>query len=105
VYTIYLGVQKMAEKTATVAKPQVQSNGVSPNKQSEPKDVRFRRLAQRRVNKALAAIANVARLGNKAQYTWTPEQAAKIVSALGDAVYDVDSRFSGAAKSSAGFTL
>lgn len=52
----------------------------------EPKDVRFRRLAQRRVGKAIKVLTQIENLTNPSAYEWTPEQAEKIGKVLGSAL-------------------
>jgi hypothetical protein len=44
-------------------------------KEREPKDVRFQRLAVKRVNKALKVLSHVGNLSNRATYAYTDEQA------------------------------
>lgn len=64
-------------------------------KPREAKDVRFRRIAQKRVSKALNILANIHNLTNTAQYSYTPDQAQRIVDVLVDAVNRIADGFSG----------
>lgn len=63
---------------------------------------RFAKLAPARVNKALTALRNVARCGNQASYSYSPDEAAKIIGALQDALTEVQDAF---AQKSSGKTL
>ena len=70
----------------------------------ESKAQRFIRLANARVPKTLAAIANVSKLtGNN--YEYTQEQAEAITTALATAVLAVKERFAGVKQSAAQFKL
>ena len=46
------------------------------------KDNKFRELAKSRVNKAIRSIQLIGNLANKSHYSYTPEEADKIISAL-----------------------
>jgi len=65
-----------------------------PNAPKETKLERFRRLAKQRVPRAVKAINGVANLSGSG-YEYTPEQAAKIGSALDAAVSAMKRRFEG----------
>ena len=60
---------------------------------AEPKTERFRRLARKRVGKAVKAIQLLVPLGRGAQYESTPEQADRIFQYLTDAVAEVKIAF------------
>lgn len=75
---------------------------IDPN---ESKSDRFRRLANVRVPGALKRIGHVKNLAFKSTYDYTPEQAAKIVAALEDAVKLVRQAFSGSSVGSNGWSL
>lgn len=59
----------------------------------EAKDAKFRRLANARVPAAIKRIRHVANLANRLQYTYTQEQAQKIVKLLSDEVASLQRRF------------
>jgi hypothetical protein len=73
--------------------------------QIEPKDVRFKRLAGKRMNAALKRISYIRNLSNRNQYTFTVEQVAKINAALAYAVTSVADAFAGATKATGDFAL
>lgn len=72
---------------------------------AETKAAKFTRLAQRRMTDALKRIARVGNLASKSNYEYTPEQADKMVSALGDAIADVSRKFAGSDSKATGFTF
>lgn len=74
----------------------------TPEQRQRERRERFAKLAPARVNKALTALRNVGRCGNQASYSYTPEEAAKIVGALSDALAEVQDLF---AQKSSGKTL
>lgn len=59
----------------------------------ELRRLRFVRMAPKRVKKALRAIYQVGKLGNRSSYQYTDEEVAKVLSALGEAVTDVEAAF------------
>lgn len=59
----------------------------------EEKRERFLRLAAKRVQKSLKALSQVANLGNRSTYEYTAEEAAKIGSAINEAVERVCDAF------------
>lgn len=76
-------------------------------KKSRDKVEAFKRLATKRVNKALRALVSIGDLSNKASYTYDDAQVSKILLALQQAGSTVQKRFE-AAKSgtiSQGFEL
>lgn len=74
-------------------------------KQMEPKDVKFVRLANRRVPVAIKKLEYVANLFNRSSYAWTTEQADKIVRALVGAVKAVSDKAVGNKDNGTQFTL
>jgi hypothetical protein len=61
-------------------------DGIGPDGTDQPKEskaARFRRIAMRRVPKALKALQAVANLANKATYEYTDEQRERIIEAVG----------------------
>ena len=74
----------------------------TPEQRQRERRERFTKLAPARVNKALAALRNVGRCGNQAGYSYTPDEAAKILGALSDALTEVQDAF---AQKSSGKTL
>jgi hypothetical protein len=91
-------------KAGVTGQPTVRK-GRSPVDPNEPKDKKFRRLATKRVTKALKAIGYVKNLSNSNQYEYTEEQANKILSALTEAVASVKIAFSGEKKAAESFTV
>jgi len=83
------------KKKATAAEPKVR----------EPKDVRFRKLAIKRVPNAIKRIRQVANLANRVQYEYTPAQAEKIVSALAVEMDRLEMAFQGIKPAEAAFEL
>lgn len=55
---------------------------------------KFRKLAEARTNKAIAAILRIGNLSNRQLYEWEDQELKKILKALKDAVCDVENRFS-----------
>lgn len=69
------------------------------------KVLRFREITVPRVNKALKTLGQIERMANRAAYTWTDEEAAKVTQALKGAVDKIAAKFNGAAKTLESFTL
>ena len=67
----------------------------------ESKGDKFRRLANRRVPRAVKALDAVRNLANVSQYEYTPEQRAAVISALSDALAAVRIAFEGRKDASA----
>ena len=59
----------------------------------EGKKIKFKELAEKRVNKALDSIRLVGNLSNRQTYAYDDAQVRKIVKALRDAVGEVETRF------------
>lgn len=74
-------------------------------KPKESKAERFKRLAQKRVTKALAVLGHIHNLTNSNSYSYTPEQAQKVVDALVLAVNKIVDGFSGSKNGKVTFTL
>ena len=91
----------MAEATRTRSQTQTPitvANGIVPPAGKEGKDVKFRRLANVRVPKALKALENVGNLGNRLVYAYTDEQRTKLFDAFDNAVKSLKARFAADAK-------
>lgn len=71
----------------------------------EPKDVKFRRLANHRVNMAVKRIGHVANLANKNSYIFTDEEAATIVRYIQNATDDLVAAFNGSVKHKTLFSI
>ncbi len=76
-----------------------------PSKAREPKDARFRRLANRRVPKAIKAIGFVRNLAARTNYVYTPEQAARICDVLDAAVQQLRLAFESPGDTQSSFIL
>lgn len=74
----------MAEATKKGKAPKM-----TPEQRAQEKRTRFLTLAPKRTSNALKQLANVERCFNKATYTFTKEEAGKIVKALWDSVDSV----------------
>lgn len=71
------------------------TSGAPSNGQEESRSDKFRRLANRRVAKALKAVGQIATLGNSRVYDYTPDQVANIMAALKAKVAKVERAFQG----------
>ena len=63
------------------------------SEQMSAKEAKFVELANKRVNKAIKDIRLIANLGNKGNYSYSDEQASKIIRALQKEVDKVKERF------------
>lgn len=63
------------------------------SEQMSAKEAKFVELANKRVNKAIKDIRLIANLGNKGNYSYSDEQASKIVRALQKELDKVKERF------------
>lgn len=72
---------------------------------SQVKLVRFEDLARARVRRALKVLSGIENLANRAAYSWTDEQASKIVTTLNDKVKAVTMKFAGTAAKKEEFDL
>lgn len=61
------------------------------------KVIRFKEVVVPRVQKALKVLGQIEKMGNRAVYSWTPEEAEKICRALQTAVITIEQRFSSSA--------
>ena len=77
----------------------------TPEQRQRERRERFSKLAPARVNKALTALRNVGRCGNQASYSYTPDEAAKIIGALSDALTEVQDAFAQKSSGKATFSL
>ena len=74
-------------------------------KPAESKADRFKRLASRRVAKAIKVLSQVRSLSNRCQYDYTSEMVGKIMAALNDSVKQIGNAFLGVSKSAETFQL
>ena len=77
----------------------------TPEQRDQERRERFQKLAERRVNNALKAIRNVARMANRANYKYTDDESARIVNTLKDATTDMADAFSKTGSESPAFRL
>ena len=73
-------------KTVSEARIGLESSG-------NRKHLKFRELAEKRTNKALASIKMIGNLSNRATYRYEDEEVRKIINALRRVVSDVETRF------------
>jgi hypothetical protein len=59
----------------------------------DAKHAKFRKLAEKRTNKALECIRLIGNLSNRQNYVYEEAEVRKIIKALRDAVSDAESRF------------
>jgi hypothetical protein len=85
----------MARKQYEISEAQVEQMEKNEEtvKDNETKDARFKRLAQKRLEKCIHDIGLLANLSNKSQYEYTDNQVAYILEKLNGAVSGVDSAF------------
>ena len=81
----------------TTARKHVKAVRTSHVPQNESKQDRFRRLALRRIPKALRALESIRKLSSS-NYEYTPEQAEKIITTLGETMLSLQQAYSGKAK-------
>jgi hypothetical protein len=67
-----------------------------PDKPAESRDVKFKRLGNRRIPPILKAIHNVGNLSARSQYSYTQEQVDKMFGLLHEALRTARARFEGA---------
>lgn len=77
----------------------------TPEQRQQERRDRFVRLAAKRVQRALDALANVSRLGNRVSYSYTDEEANKISNVVYDAAVAVKDAFTQTAGGKQVFTL
>lgn len=73
--------------------------------QGETKADAFKRIAVRRTNSVLEAMATLEGVFDRNNYEYTDEAAAKIVGALADGLEKVKARSTGAGKTKTGFVM
>lgn len=93
--------QAAAARKASLAAMSPQEKKVALAKERAEK---FVKLGPKFVNRALASLAKVSTLAKRGSYTYTDEQAAKVVKALRDRVDSIEKAFAGGATSDS-FTL
>lgn len=71
----------------------------------ENKNIRFKRLAEKRTRKVLNEIRVLSNLSNKGLYDYTPEQLRKIFGAIRDSLTKAEARFKGEQKHDTDFKL
>jgi hypothetical protein len=96
-------IKRLIDK-GSAARTEQESARLDQLKEEEKRD-RFLRLAAPRVQRALHALVNVARLGNKQNYHYREDEAEKILTAISDAVDDVARAFTPGEKVKKSFTL
>lgn len=79
--------------TETVKRKRSTEVAKTPEQRQQERRQRFIKLAEARVNNALKRLAQVARLGNRANYSYTDDEAAKINAAIMDASVNVQDAF------------
>lgn len=57
------------------------------------KAAKFKELASKRVARAMQALRQVERLGNRSSYVYTPDQASRVLIALTNSVKAIDAAF------------
>lgn len=72
---------------------------------SHLKSVAFEELARARVRRALKVLSGIENLANRAAYTWTDEQANKVLTALHDKVKSLTLKFAGSSAKKDEFDL
>lgn len=92
-----MGQTATAQRSPAPAKPAA--------KPKPDKAANFARLGSKRVRRAVKALDGVAKLANRANYAYTPEQAQKVMRRLAEAIEVVDAAFAGQVAVSEEFTL
>lgn len=72
---------------------------------SQVKHIRFEDLARARTRRALKILAGIENLANRAAYSWTDEQATKVLNALNDAMKKVTLKFAGGSQKKEEFDI
>ena len=73
--------------------------------ENETKAEKFKRLAVRRVSTALKALEAVTRLSAIASYEYSPEQVEKLITALGEAMLELQQAYGNGKKAKTPFEL
>lgn len=98
--------QKSAKRLAAEAAVSVaKSDQEKTVAKSHLKIVTFEDLARQRTRRALKVLGHIENLANRASYTWTEEQAAKILGALGEKMKTLTAKFTGQKNTAADFDL
>jgi hypothetical protein len=63
------------------------------HKMTNGKAIKFRMLAEQRVSKVLSTIHRIGRLSRRSSYEYSPEQIAKMFTAMRSALDDAEARF------------
>lgn len=95
----------MAETKKPVPVKTGTSNNSTAEKAPESAADKFRRLANKRVPKAIKVLNNIRGLGNSRQYESTEEQRVKIINALRDALKSVETALTGTKETKTEWTL
>ena len=85
--------------------PKTKAPPKTPEQRQRERRERFTKLAPARTKKALVALRNVGRCGNQASYSYTPEEAGKIIGALSDVLAEVQDAFAQKSSGKTTFTL
>lgn len=85
--------------------PRRRARVANPALANESKSERFRRLANKRVSRAIKDLLHVQRLANRGQYEYTEGQAARVIEALTAALAGVRTAFAGTKERNSLFTL
>lgn len=72
---------------------------------AETKAERFKRLANKRVSKAIKILRNIGNLSTKGNYEYTPEQADRIFGALAKEVNAIKDKFAGTKAAAESFSV
>lgn len=100
---------EVAKKKAAAASRKASLSNMSAQEKkvflSKERAEKFLKLAPKFVNRALAGLAKVGTLTKRGSYTYTDEQAAKVVKALRDKVDGIEKAFSAGGGTSDGFSL
>lgn len=103
VTSVKVGPEKLTPAGVdALAKARAARKPADPN---ESRSDKFRRLANHRVPRVLAALAAIESLANKSAYEFTDEQSDKIVAALDEAVKTIRNRFKGAKATTSQWSL
>lgn len=78
---------------------------IEDTKQREPRDARFRRLAEKRVNVVLDRLRLLGQLSDKRNYDYTDAQVAKIFRAIDQELKSTKSKFENGSTERKRFTL
>lgn len=91
--------------TETTKRKRNEAPAKTPEQRQQERRQRFLTHAERRVNNALKRLVQVARLGNRANYQYTDNEAAKITETIMDAAVAVKDSFAETSGSKPQFRL